>query len=467
MQVAVTGRQRPRRSQTRDSARHRASVPGCRAPCLRRCVCQAQSRARGVPGAGADQCDRAHRATLIRTRSPAASATALRSCRAPTTCRRPRRARADGRDRRRVQRPERRGRPGRPTVAVRPARLWRRLLHEGQPERRDQPAARPAGTTGWAVEESLDLDMVSAICPLCHIILVEATSASTATSARAVNAAVDARRQVRLQQLRRPRVDLGHHARHRSTSTTRASRSPPPPATTATASMYPAASPNVIAVGGTSLTTATRTRAAGPSRSGTPARAARAPAPAARPYERQADLADATPAAPRRTDNDVVGGRRPDHRRRGLRHLQRQRRLDRGRRHQRLLADHRRASTRSAGTPAAGSNPASDLYAHTGNLFDVTTGRQRHLQPGLPVHRRGRLRRPDRPGHPERHRGVHRRHHDRQHGHGDQPGQPDHGTVGTAVSLQIHAHRLGLRPDADLLAPPACPPACRSAPPPA
>jgi subtilase family serine protease len=33
-----------------------------------------------------------------------------------------------------------------------------------------------ADTTGWSVEESLDLDMVSAICPNCHIILVEANT---------------------------------------------------------------------------------------------------------------------------------------------------------------------------------------------------------------------------------------------------------------------------------------------------
>ena len=36
----------------------------------------------------------------------------------------------------------------------------------------------PAGNTGWAQEISLDLDMVSAICPSCHILLVEADSAS-------------------------------------------------------------------------------------------------------------------------------------------------------------------------------------------------------------------------------------------------------------------------------------------------
>jgi len=36
----------------------------------------------------------------------------------------------------------------------------------------------PTGNTGWAQEISLDLDMVSAICPSCHILLVEADSAS-------------------------------------------------------------------------------------------------------------------------------------------------------------------------------------------------------------------------------------------------------------------------------------------------
>jgi hypothetical protein len=36
----------------------------------------------------------------------------------------------------------------------------------------------PAGNASWATEESLDLDMVSAICPRCHIVLVEARTPS-------------------------------------------------------------------------------------------------------------------------------------------------------------------------------------------------------------------------------------------------------------------------------------------------
>ncbi len=37
----------------------------------------------------------------------------------------------------------------------------------------------PTGDMGWGGEISLDLDMVSAICPLCHIILVEANSSGS------------------------------------------------------------------------------------------------------------------------------------------------------------------------------------------------------------------------------------------------------------------------------------------------
>ncbi|GAA2005998.1 S53 family peptidase [Catenulispora subtropica] len=47
----------------------------------------------------------------------------------------------------------------------------------------------PPTDAGWATEISLDLDMVSAICPKCHILLVEATSASYANLGQAVNEA--------------------------------------------------------------------------------------------------------------------------------------------------------------------------------------------------------------------------------------------------------------------------------------
>lgn len=47
----------------------------------------------------------------------------------------------------------------------------------------------PRGNKGWAEEISLDLDMVSAICPNCHILLVEATSNSLSNLAAAVDEA--------------------------------------------------------------------------------------------------------------------------------------------------------------------------------------------------------------------------------------------------------------------------------------
>ncbi len=48
----------------------------------------------------------------------------------------------------------------------------------------------PASDSGWGLEISLDLDMVSAICENCHILLVEATTPSFANLGTAVNTAV-------------------------------------------------------------------------------------------------------------------------------------------------------------------------------------------------------------------------------------------------------------------------------------
>ena len=50
--------------------------------------------------------------------------------------------------------------------------------------------ALPAYNSGWAQETALDLDMVSAMCPNCKILLVEATSPSNNDLSTAVNTAV-------------------------------------------------------------------------------------------------------------------------------------------------------------------------------------------------------------------------------------------------------------------------------------
>jgi subtilase family serine protease len=48
----------------------------------------------------------------------------------------------------------------------------------------------PSGDEGWGLEESLDVDMVSAICENCHILVVEASSEDDADLGTAVNEAV-------------------------------------------------------------------------------------------------------------------------------------------------------------------------------------------------------------------------------------------------------------------------------------
>jgi len=50
-------------------------------------------------------------------------------------------------------------------------------------------ARLPAADPGWAEEISLDLDMVSAVCPRCHLLLVEASSAAQANLGIAVDTA--------------------------------------------------------------------------------------------------------------------------------------------------------------------------------------------------------------------------------------------------------------------------------------
>jgi hypothetical protein len=50
----------------------------------------------------------------------------------------------------------------------------------------------PSADAGWAEEESLDLDTISAACPDCHILLVEASSANTPDLDQAENAAAKA-----------------------------------------------------------------------------------------------------------------------------------------------------------------------------------------------------------------------------------------------------------------------------------
>jgi hypothetical protein len=124
-----------------------------------------------------------------------------------------------------------------------------------------QTSPLPAGNTGWAGEISLDLDMVSAICPNCAITLVEASSNSLTNLFTAVKEATT---------LGAKFVSMSWGGGESSGETSYDSSYLAASGVVFTASTgdnaysggvsYPASSPRVIAVGGTSLVTATNTR---------------------------------------------------------------------------------------------------------------------------------------------------------------------------------------------------------------
>jgi subtilase family serine protease len=225
------------------------------------------------------------------------------------------------------------------------------------------PLPASAGTTGWDVEEALDIDMVSAICPLCHIILVEANSPSTANLGTAVNAAVS---------LGAKFVSNSYGGGESSSDPTFDTQYYNHAGVAITASAgddgfgveYPAASRFVTAVGGTSLSTSTNAR--GWNETVWSGSGSGCSADDAKPTW-QTDT-----GCSRRTNNDVsavadpntgvaiynsfsaggwneVGGT--------------------------SASSPIIASTYAlAGTPAAGTYPSSYLYAHPSSFYDVTTG---------------------------------------------------------------------------------------------
>lgn len=116
----------------------------------------------------------------------------------------------------------------------------------------------PAANASWAQEISLDLDMVSAICPNCHILLVESNSAGFADLGTAVNTAAS---------LGANAISNSYGGSEFSTETSYDSYyNHPGHAITVSSGDYgygvqfPAASRYVTAVGGTSLSRASNSR---------------------------------------------------------------------------------------------------------------------------------------------------------------------------------------------------------------
>jgi hypothetical protein len=117
----------------------------------------------------------------------------------------------------------------------------------------------PSSDYGWAEEESLDVDAVSAACPSCHILLVEASSADNLDLAKAENAAAAAPGVAA--------ISNSYGGSEDSTETSYDSYYDHPGIAITVSSgdsgygvEYPAASPDVTAVGGTTLTQASNAR---------------------------------------------------------------------------------------------------------------------------------------------------------------------------------------------------------------
>jgi subtilase family serine protease len=123
----------------------------------------------------------------------------------------------------------------------------------------DQNGGRgyPDPDGGWAQEISLDLDMVSAACPLCQILLVEAKSASMANLGAAVNTAVQLGADAVSNSYGGPDANdrsYGRYYHHPGVAITASAGD------SGYGASYPASSKWVTAVGGTTLTRSSTSR---------------------------------------------------------------------------------------------------------------------------------------------------------------------------------------------------------------
>jgi subtilase family serine protease len=118
--------------------------------------------------------------------------------------------------------------------------------------------ALPVANSAWALEESIDVDMVSAICPNCQILVVDAQSSSIGDLGTGVNTAVSLGALVVSNSYGLPEYagevnDANLYYNHPGVAILAAAGD------TGYGVDFPAADPDVIAVGGTSLTQASDT----------------------------------------------------------------------------------------------------------------------------------------------------------------------------------------------------------------
>jgi subtilase family serine protease len=224
----------------------------------------------------------------------------------------------------------------------------------------------PAADAGWAEEESLDVDMVSAIAPKANIILVEASSASYANLGAAVNEAV---------KLGAKFVSNSYGGSDSSSDNTYTSSYYHHNGVAITASTgdsgygvsFPASSTYVTAVGGTSLTKATSTsrgwtesawNGAGSGCSSYSTKPSWQTSVTSCAHKANADVSAVADPNTGVAVYDTYGGD-PGWEVFGGTSVSSP-----------IVA----AVYALAGTPGSADSPASYPWAHTGNLFDVTSG---------------------------------------------------------------------------------------------
>jgi subtilase family serine protease len=248
------------------------------------------------------------------------------------------------------------------------------------------PATAPA-SDDWTLEEALDVDMVSAICPLCKIDLVEATNDSGTGLYVAENSAATT--------LGAKYISNSWGGSESSTDLTYDSEYFGHSGTVYTASagdgaysagvIYPATSPNVVGVGGTSLSTASNSRGYSESvwkTSTTEGTGSGCSSNEPRPSWQSA-VSVLAAACSHKVDNDVAADADPAT---GAAVYD----TTNGNGGWNEVGGTSQSSPIIAAVFAlagnngnGGNNAADSIYTHTGNLFDVTTGNNGTCSPTI------------------------------------------------------------------------------------
>ncbi|MEY9893615.1 hypothetical protein ABIA31_007295 [Catenulispora sp. MAP5-51] len=262
------------------------------------------------------------------------------------------------------------------TAAGLPAANFKKVNQNGATS--PLPSAPPSGDD-WTLEESLDLDMASAICPLCSIVLVEAqddqsTGLYTAQAAAANVATYISNSWGGSESSTDPSSDNTYFKHATGTVTTVSAGDSDYGAS------YPATSPNVVSVGGTNLATASNSRGWTESvwntTTGSEGTGSGCSAYEAQPaWQTSLNLPS---GCSKRVDNDVAADADPAT---GV-----------------AVYDTSNGNTgwnevggTSASSPMvaamyalagnAGATPAQDIYQHTSNFYDVTSGNDGSCSP--------------------------------------------------------------------------------------